>query len=371
MHSSGSSGLRGNSFAPLSQLMDQDDSIVNEEVAQVNPKPPRIPPITIIEKTNQEIKTMLVKLLITDHFVKLTSIGTKVFCPNEKSYKKLYDHLVEAHIKFFTHDINSKKVFKIVLTGLHTVPISELTEELKANGITCSEIKSMTVRSKRYDDQSTYLLYMEKGTITLSEIRQKCRQLFRTIVHFDFYRKSKGPVRCFKCQTYGHGANGCHLSTKCSLCAGDHLTSACPTRNNEEAVRKCANCQGNHPASSPLCPARRHYLELQHELSKKHNQRRSRGTMPTPPITNQRNFPKLPSNHRESSPAGPSHIFHSGGTAYSNVLRNNASNDLFTYSEVMTITNELLTKLKSCKNKEDQFRVITEVTFKYLYNNGQ
>ncbi|XP_071092548.1 uncharacterized protein [Haliotis cracherodii] len=46
------------------------------------------------------------------------------------------------------------------------------------------------------------------------------------------------PLRCFKCQHFGHGAKSCTAKTRCSRCSGPHEGTEC---TNEI---KCANCSG-------------------------------------------------------------------------------------------------------------------------------
>ena len=58
------------------------------------------------------------------------------------------------------------------------------------------------------------------------------------------------PLRCFKCQRYGHGQNSCRRGTVCSKCAQPgHDDQSC-----QAVDLKCANCQQEHPASSKVCP---------------------------------------------------------------------------------------------------------------------
>lgn len=57
------------------------------------------------------------------------------------------------------------------------------------------------------------------------------------------------PVRCFKCQRYGHNKNYCKHGATCPKCGKeDHEEEAC----REEP--HCINCDGDHPAFSKSCP---------------------------------------------------------------------------------------------------------------------
>jgi hypothetical protein len=57
------------------------------------------------------------------------------------------------------------------------------------------------------------------------------------------------PLRCFKCQKFGHHVSTCRQEAKCAKCGlGDHGTEPCTN------PAKCINCSGNHPAFFNTCP---------------------------------------------------------------------------------------------------------------------
>ncbi|QRV81763.1 Reverse transcriptase from transposon X-element protein [Ceratobasidium sp. AG-Ba] len=68
-----------------------------------------------------------------------------------------------------------------------------------------------------------------------------------------FRRPIDEPIRCMKCQKYGHKAGSCKArQDTCSRCAGDHRQSACP--NPGKTV--CANCKSDeHPSWYRKCEA--------------------------------------------------------------------------------------------------------------------
>ncbi|XP_048251526.1 uncharacterized protein LOC125379294 [Haliotis rufescens] len=57
------------------------------------------------------------------------------------------------------------------------------------------------------------------------------------------------PLRCYKCQKFGHGAKTCTNKARCFRCSETHESSEC---TNEI---RCANCNGEHLSSSKSCPA--------------------------------------------------------------------------------------------------------------------
>ena len=58
------------------------------------------------------------------------------------------------------------------------------------------------------------------------------------------------PVRCFKCQRFGHIAAKCRSNLRCGNCGENHDTKECVP----ESSTKCCNCGENHKASSKECP---------------------------------------------------------------------------------------------------------------------
>ncbi|GBL78442.1 putative RNA-directed DNA polymerase from transposon X-element [Araneus ventricosus] len=57
------------------------------------------------------------------------------------------------------------------------------------------------------------------------------------------------PLRCFKCQRFGHSKTNCRGTLTCARCAvAGHESTGCT------AVEQCVNCQGEHTSFSRSCP---------------------------------------------------------------------------------------------------------------------
>jgi len=69
------------------------------------------------------------------------------------------------------------------------------------------------------------------------------------------------PLRCFKCQQFGHGQRNCRsIHPACSFCgANDHKHEDC-----KSDTPKCANCSGPHASHSKECPR----WQIEHEVQK-------------------------------------------------------------------------------------------------------
>ena len=57
------------------------------------------------------------------------------------------------------------------------------------------------------------------------------------------------PIRCFKCQRFGHMAKNCKSNLRCPKCGDEHSYNDCKV---EEL--KCCNCGGTHSAAYHECP---------------------------------------------------------------------------------------------------------------------
>ena len=67
------------------------------------------------------------------------------------------------------------------------------------------------------------------------------------------------PMRCFKCQKFGHVSSKCKKKdATCSKCSGEHPEADC-----QSTTLKCANCKENHSAYDKTCPK---YIEIKNVL---------------------------------------------------------------------------------------------------------
>ena len=57
------------------------------------------------------------------------------------------------------------------------------------------------------------------------------------------------PIRCFKCQKFGHISKNCRGKQKCPMCSENHTFDECQDREN----KKCSNCGGSHSAGFKGC----------------------------------------------------------------------------------------------------------------------
>ena len=60
------------------------------------------------------------------------------------------------------------------------------------------------------------------------------------------------PLRCSKCQRFGHHAANCCRKQRCVRCGQEHDLDQCPTKDNSDQIT-CVNCNGQHSAAYRGC----------------------------------------------------------------------------------------------------------------------
>lgn len=68
------------------------------------------------------------------------------------------------------------------------------------------------------------------------------------------------PLRCYKCQRYGHIAVTCKGKQRCAKCGEDHRFEECGVN----VQPKCCNCGGQHSVTYGGCEVRKRAVEIQH-----------------------------------------------------------------------------------------------------------
>jgi len=116
----------------------------------------------------------------------------------------------------------------------------EIVQELESQGVTDAFVISVKDGSSR----------KRTNTIILSFALPRPPQYIKAgyiRIPVDLYVPN--PLRCYKCQKYGHGSRNCRGSAICLKCGShDHDGNDC------NGVIKCPNCSGGHMASSKECP---------------------------------------------------------------------------------------------------------------------
>lgn len=380
-------GSRRNFWTPL-QIHDdiQNESDIDSNRKEQS-KTEKISPIKVLTQNRESVLNLINSKGITNYLNKKMSIGVKIICESLDVYNKIIILLRENKYQFFNHEHQNSKPFKVVLRGLDYKTDIEVKNELNSIGLKCVDVKAVKKTIGNYVD-TIYIVCFENGSIKLNDLRKQVRSLFRTIITWEYQRKIKNkPVQCRRCQMFGHGERGCNVIERCANCAEKHKTIDCKSATKIQ----CANCGNNHKSTDADCPARSAYTEMREKLSKKpdRSQRQKNTTVPNdernfPNINN--NQPPLPSTQQSSlwRPTNHSHA-HNSATANNswrnisnsynnNSIQNNINNSnnnspLFSEKEFMELTVEMISRLSSCKTREDQFSAITQLAFKFVYCN--
>lgn len=96
------------------------------------------------------------------------------------------------------------------------------------------------------------------------------------------------PLRCFRCQRYGHHKDNCSRAVTCGICSGRHWTEKCLTlyKEKKEVHHRCANCGAAHHAWNPACPVRLQRVNQDRERQVNWvKEQQSASTTPAPPGT--------------------------------------------------------------------------------------
>lgn len=147
--------------------------------------------------------------------------------------------------------LGGKRVTRGVITG---IPVDEDLEKLRRVivGGSVSDIKRLQrSRNGERGDSLSVLLEFEDQNLP-ERVKVGC-------MSFPVRPYSPPPLRCFKCQRYGHIAAVCKGKQRCSKCGGDHRIEEC----RDEGQGKCCNCGGQHQVTYAGCEVRKKAVEIQ------------------------------------------------------------------------------------------------------------
>ncbi|KAK9744300.1 hypothetical protein QE152_g7877 [Popillia japonica] len=254
------------------------------------------------------------------YFVQFAGEKTLVYFKNMRSYKQ-FIATYKNKIPFYTYTPKCEKTHAYVIKGLpedaepleikqelHAYVIKGLPEDAEPLEIKQEllelEVKVHNVVKFRNTRYPIYMCMTDKN-VTINELKTKARYLQRARVYYETHINKKALTQCKKCQTWGHATLNCNLSIEqCVKCGQNHLGHQCNKDKNVPA--KCANCGGDHPASSTEC--RIYINELGKLRASKQKARRLREPLqssqnsryipaPPPPVnawTAKKQFPPLP-----------------------------------------------------------------------------
>ena len=155
---------------------------------------------------------------------------------------------VDRPIKVSVHpQLNSSKGI-IRCRELKDVSETEIRTNLANQGVTKVE-KALSSKDGKKEPTGTifltFALTQLPETVTVGYLRVK-------VVPF-----IPSPMRCFRCQHYGHGSRSCKSAETCRDCGKAKHEGGCV------GPKFCVNCKGPHPANSRDCPVWKYEQEIQ------------------------------------------------------------------------------------------------------------
>jgi len=304
------------------------------------------PPIFISGVVNIKPLIELLNVIAPDkYFVKTLRNEQVRVQPTESSiYTSIIKALMEKNTEFHTYKPRQDRSFRVVIRNLHpSTDIQDIKQAIMEKG---HEVTNIWNAKQRGTNRPLPLHFIDmKPHPTNKEIYQLTTLLHTTVTVEAPYVKRAIP-QCMRCQKYGHTKNYCRNSPKCVKCAEQHLTSECPRRSQDAAV-KCANCGDQHPANYRGCVV---HKKLQQQLYPKLRDRNmsqvpntAGESKPHQPATSyaqavkqQPTFPHIPNPHTPSTP-----------TTTSQTTTTRPPNDL---SELQTMMKNIMDQMSTLIN---------------------
>jgi len=132
---------------------------------------------------------------------------------------------------------SDKEMIRGVITG---IPVKDSIEELIGN------IKNVKIKEAKYLKMKRDGVLSDSLSILLTFDENRLPE--KVLIGFMSYNVRvyiPPPLRCFKCQRYGHVAAVCKGKIRCSKCGEEHKYGEC----EEGVTQKFCNCGGDHSAA--------------------------------------------------------------------------------------------------------------------------
>lgn len=374
--------LKQNPFSSLADFsQDEQNCPTTSQVVNTTVKKKQ-PPLVVKNVEIAALMEQIPKCGVTPMF-KITRFGTKVLCDSIEDHNKVQAYLQKCNFEYFTHDKPGERPYRVVLRGLPLVDTNELLALLKTecelDALAIHIIRRKVESSKQSD--ALYLVQFPKGYTTLKKL-QEVKYIANLVVRWQAYRNNRADVtQCMNCLYHGHGTRNCHLKSRCNNCGAAHTTENCPEK--EKPSKKCANCNGAHPATDRSCPKRAEYVNIRKQATNSNQPgRKPIKKVPPAPEFNTREFPPLPNfteSTRSSNPVGFQFAANAGNNqrrldprmrieeAASSTPVNNEQT-LYSSAELWTIFNELCGRMRQCKTRADQVQVLGYMVCRYGVN---
>jgi hypothetical protein len=404
--------MKNNTFGIL--LNNENEVITTKTTKKTSSKPKvsKIPEIKVFGVKYAELQSLLGTLEISNIQLRLTQESIRVILHSSDDFNAVVALLRVSDKEFFTHELPELRKVRFVLFGVPDLDTQYIMDDLKVKGVFPDEIRKMKLKNRRYDEEANYILYFSRGKTDINQLK-KVKAVCHAICRWGTYNNSnRTPIQCHRCQQLGHGQRNCNLPPRCVICSEKHPSTECPLKidNNpvDQTALKCVNCGGNH-ASSYLACEKKLELSRQQEERKKIAKLKKQTANPQP-----WSRPSKPAPYKFTSGFSPKPLNQDKSSSFSFMFQNKTNNssninlntttspsnnfstlfndsncnpncipngrnvndenfvgfnqNLFTITEINALVNEIISKLRSCRTRDSQFQVITQLSIKYLYN---
>lgn len=134
------------------------------------------------------------------------------------------------------------------------IPLEMSIDEIKANikGGKIKEAKRLTVFKEGVRRETGSILLEFEGEYLPSKV-------YLGYIAYSVREYIPKPLRCFKCQRFGHTAAVCKGKVRCPRCGEDHEYDKC----GKKMQPKCCNCGGEHSVTYAGCRIMKREMQIQ------------------------------------------------------------------------------------------------------------
>lgn len=247
---------------PSTSTANSSDNRPNQTI-----KLPTPPPLVIEKKCISSKLIIQIKALLKNEYNSTYNAqGLRIQCKTMEDYNIIQYYLAANKLQYFTYQMSTQQHVKVIIRGL---PPNFTEEEIL---VELQDLKFPVISVRQFKrsqvdplSEVRYKAPLPIWLVTLhheSGIKEKIKQLtgiFSLTIKVEDYEGSSTPMQCYRCQRFGHKAQGCNLQPKCVKCAGSHHTRDCTKDPISPAT--CSNCEGTHPANYRQCPKYLAYMK--------------------------------------------------------------------------------------------------------------
>lgn len=196
-------------------------------------------------------KVIKEKIGLVESVKKLRDGRLIIYCKDSRQQKKALEIKTIMGQGVNCSVQEEKKWVKGVITGIPT----DVTEEKIKKGLTGGAVIGVKrLKCNRNNERGDSLSVM----IQFDEDKLPSK-VFLGFMSFSVRLYVPPPLRCYKCQKFGHVAAVCRGKQRCARCGGEHEYGKC-----EQGVDpKCCNCGGKHSAGYGGCEVRKNAAQVQ------------------------------------------------------------------------------------------------------------